>query len=175
MWSLTKRVKSVREDNREVLPWQAVYPHDGLAQCLFSVGLAVAEKVTEAFTSKSWFFSIVSSGWTVEYGDGTRLSSLTTLRVRLLSPLLTCPSLHVYSPFCFCPFPPSLHPLHDPSQVSFTPVSSALCGRGGHHPDCPIRIRLLLSGTGAQLLLWRMEKMKMGYLQSSGAGLCPWH
>lgn len=107
MWSLTKRVKSVGEDNKEVLPWQTVYPHDGLAQCLFSVGLAVTEEVIEAFTSKSWFFSIVSSGWTVKYGDGTRLSCLTTLTVRLLSPLLTCLSLHVYSPFCFCPFPPA--------------------------------------------------------------------
>lgn len=126
VWSLTKRVKSVREDNREVLPWQAVYTHDRLAQCLFSVGLAAAEEATEAFTSKSWFFSVVSSGWTVKYGFRTRLGCLTTLRVRLLSSLLTCPSLHVYSPFCFCPFPPSLHPLHDPSQVLVIPVSNTL-------------------------------------------------
>lgn len=126
VWSLKKRVKSVREDNREVLPWQAAYPHDRLAQCLFSVGLAVAEEVTEAFTSNSWFFSGVSSGWMVKYGGRTRLGCLTTLGVRLLSPLLTCLSLHLDSPFCFCPFPPSLHPLHNPSQVLVIPVSNTL-------------------------------------------------
>lgn len=106
MWSLTKGVKSGREDNREVLPWQAVYPHDRLARCLFPVGLAVAVGVTEAFTSKSRFFSVVSSGWPVKYGGRTRLSCWTTLRVRLLSSLLTCPSLRVYLPFC-PPLPPT--------------------------------------------------------------------